>query len=887
MRSRSGTSTASTRRSRLRAHTSFAALVSALLLIVLVGSAHSASIISVTTTAQDGSGGCSLGEAIVAANTDSNSHAPECVAGSGADTIVMLPPGGTFTMGAPVDDTANYVGATATPMVTSSITIEALGARIQHGGSLVPYRAFAVGESGDLTIREAHIRGFEVWGGDGRLGGGGGLGAGGGIFVHGGALTVERSTFEQNGALGGDGGNLPEAGATAGGGGGGLGGNGGVSESTGNPSLPRHGGGGGGSRADGGNGGLSVGGFGGGRLGTGRLPCGGAGGEQQIVGGAGEGGTCRGGGGGGGTAADTAFDLAAEGGDGHYGGGGGGGGCCAGDGGNGGAIGGGGGASGITLSDEGGGGDGGNGGFGAGGGAGPDEPLSIGGPGQGGTFGGDAGNIHGGGGAGLGGAIFGHEATITVTNSTFVGNYALRGRSGGSGANDGRGAGGAIFLVAGSLTIVHSTISGNGTGENNAAGEGLGGGGVVVYKPTTGASTSLTLRNTIIAGNGPNHECYVRNSPSVAGSGNLIVAGTAPSVSGQTHGPCPGIEQNTDPGLAALALSFPSRTPTMAIVSGPAVDTADSAHALQIDQRGVLRPVGSEDIGAYEAVDPPPVTTIALSPATPNGSNGWYRGAAVGVTITALDNGTVAQTRCSLDQAPAPTAFAGLPDAACALTSVGSDGHHTIYAASSDANGNVEHPLVTSSLKVDRTNPILSPSLSTPATIGQAGVTALPNATDATSGVASSSCGAVDTSTAGPKTVTCTATDNAGNTASADLTYVVEYKILGFFEPVPGSRWKVGSTVPIKVALGDSADQRIADVVGLELASAPCRVKFSASGAQTKAASCMKYDVDKDQFVFTWKLGKNGTGAATINVTVSYPGTSFTSESTMQITITR
>jgi hypothetical protein len=165
-------------------------------------------------------------------------------------------------------------------------------------------------------------------------------------------------------------------------------------------------------------------------------------------------------------------------------------------------------------------------------------------------------------------------------------------------------------------------------------------------------------------------------------------------------------------------------------------------------------------------------------------------------------------------------------------------------------------------------------------------VTGLPNATDATSGVASSSCGDVDTSTPGPKTVTCTATDIAGNTASAVLSYVVEYKILGFFSPVPGSKWKVGQTVPVKVALGDASGARISDSAGQALATA-CRVKFSASGAQTKSPQCMKYDVEKDQFVYAWRLGMNGTGSATIRVTISYPDTSFTTEKTLQIRITR
>ena len=71
-----------------------------------------------------------------------------------------------------------------------------------------------------------------------------------------------------------------------------------------------------------------------------------------------------------------------------------------------------------------------------------------------------------------------------------------------------------------------------------------------------------------------------------------------------------------DPLLRTLELNEPRRTPTMEIpLTSPAVDAADQVTALSEDQRGVLRPVGFADIGAYEAADEAPATTITLSPA--------------------------------------------------------------------------------------------------------------------------------------------------------------------------------------------------------------------------------------------------------------------------------
>ena len=79
-----------------------------------------------------------------------------------------------------------------------------------------------------------------------------------------------------------------------------------------------------------------------------------------------------------------------------------------------------------------------------------------------------------------------------VLNSTFAGNYALRGHFGGGGSHDGRASGGAIFLVAGSLSVNNSTFSSNTT---DGVG-GLGGGAIAVYQGALdlGAPRSSTWR---------------------------------------------------------------------------------------------------------------------------------------------------------------------------------------------------------------------------------------------------------------------------------------------------------------------------------------------------------------------------------------------------------
>ena len=605
--------------------------------------------------------------------------------------------------------------------------------------------------------------------------------------------------------------------------------------------------------------------------------CGGQGGWSDIGFGGDNGfeGECRGGGGGGGEAYRpvVGFSGAGNGGDGAYGAGGGGGAYDNGDGGDGGFGGAGGGSPIFPLpDDEFTGGSGGDGGFGAGGGSGPGGAF-FGGPGEGGTFAGDPDKDHGGGGAGLGGAIFGHESDITVVNSTFTGNDAFRGNSGGGDAQPGQDGGGAIFTVAGSLKVVHSTVAGNDHG------------GIGVYRPTTGEATAFELRNTIVAGNGVGRTCFYRNAVSATGSGNLIVDGDAAGFS-----PCPGIEQTDDPQLQPLQISAPGWTPTLAIpLTSPAVDNADPAFAEPIDQRTSLRPYGvGYDIGAYEAGNRPPATGITLDPESPNGSNGWYTTPSVEVTVNASDpDGTVAETRCALDPATAPAAFADLP-ARCAVSSVTGQGAHDVWAGSVDNLGTAGSPLAHAAVKIDSVPPTLSPALSDPQpTLGQAGVTATAGASDLApgSGIASASCGTINTSTPGDHTVTCTATDRAGHTRNATIHYLVAYRMLGYFSPAPSSKWRVGTTVPVKIALAGAGGTRITDAAAAPLATG-CRVGFSVTGAQTLAQQCMKYDPATDQFIFNWKLASSGTGAATIKVTITYPGTTSTSEKTEPVTIT-
>jgi len=579
---------------------------------VIIGAGNAiGAVIPVTTVDQKISsfGGCSLQEAMFSANFDNNvaiagysgstpiEVTTQCVPGNG-DDIIVLPAGALLQMNKIVDDAINPTGPTATPFVTSNITILGYGATLERIGTR-NFRLFAVASTGSLTIRKAYVRGFRAKGGDAYYygGGGGGLGAGGAIFNMG-VLIVDASTFEANAAVGGTG----SPGLS--GGGGGIGGNGGpICDEVKLLSLDTRGGTGGGGARGSGAPCLGVsGGGGGGTLHDGYffLPgfdCGGGGGQANDSGDAGR---CPGGGGGGG-ADDGVLFIGYDGGSGHYGGGGGGGGLYGGGNGGRGGFGGGGGGSGVALLS---GLDGGNGGFGGGGGAGNSGGITDGDPGNGGFFAGSGSSTGGGGGAGLGGAIFNDGGTVDIRNSTFAANGANGGFS--QVTQDGSGGGGAIFSVNGHLTVLNSTIRGNtanfGGGIVVAQVSGAGSGGIFGDDSEL-PPTSFVLENTIIAGNGQTECAITGSSIGVAFAGNLIQYNVADGSNFHRHTfvGCGGAVTSADPQLGPLQYDQ-GVTPTMAIAStSPARNAADATTSLSVDQRKQPRPAnGGYDIGAFE-----------------------------------------------------------------------------------------------------------------------------------------------------------------------------------------------------------------------------------------------------------------------------------------------
>lgn len=142
------------------------------------------------------------------------------------------------------------------------------------------------------------------------------------------------------------------------------------------------------------------------------------------------------------------------------------------------------------------------------------------------------------------------------------------------------------------------------------------------------------------------------------------------------------------------------------------------------------------------------------------------------------------------------------------------DGITSITGVATDKAGN-SASIDFGPIKIDKTPPVLFIGVSPNPVVLNGSAELLQNAVDDLSGIRPGPCMNIDTSTVGIKSVTCWASDNAGNTTSTTVSYQVIYDFEGFFSPVIDcinnfcegfdlSLIKPGSTVPLKFQLKDA-----------------------------------------------------------------------------------
>ena len=273
-----------------------------------------------------------------------------------------------------------------------------------------------------------------------------------------------------------------------------------------------------------------------------------------------------------------------------------------------------------------------------------------------------------------------------------------------------------------------------------------------------------------------------------------------------------------------------------------------------------------------------PTTTISLSPALPNGDNGWYT-VPVGVAVSADDDSGsgISETRCVLDPPTPPSLFGDLP-AGCDYLTVAPTSRATGTTRPSrrprtmPATKKCLPPRASRSIEPLRPSRApLRPRRSCPARPGRL-VTA--TVSDAGSRPVSTSVSAsASTTTGGAHTVDLTGRDNAGNTVTASCPYVVGgYTFAGFASPLPKSTIKAGSTLPLKFQLLNASGQPIGDTEAQSLIAPSCKISITLSKPAGPVSGCPKYDPTSKQFQLNLKTTDAMKGDNGVSLTVMVGG---------------
>jgi len=268
-----------------------------------------------------------------------------------------------------------------------------------------------------------------------------------------------------------------------------------------------------------------------------------------------------------------------------------------------------------------------------------------------------------------------------------------------------------------------------------------------------------------------------------------------------------------------------------------------------------------------------PVITLAPAPSDQVAATGWYNRASSGadgveVEVSASDPSGVTNVTCT----DGSTTVLNTSTGSGSLVLHG--GKHSVACTAQDARGNVgagpgstTMPLA---LDVDETPPTIAPAVSPNPVLLHGTATVAANASDSQPGsgldASSVACGSLDTTSIGTRTVTCTASDVAGNSAQATVSYVVQYRFLGFRVPAANSAWKAGSAITVKFGLGDVDGVAISDPEALTIG---CRATVMLldrpdplAGAIVAGPVCATYDAKANSFVAKLVTPKTLSAAA-------------------------
>jgi hypothetical protein len=392
---------------------------------------------------------------------------------------------------------------------------------------------------------------------------------------------------------------------------------------------------------------------------------------------------------------------------------------------------------------------------------------------------------------------------------------------------------------------------------------------------------------------------------------------TAPvvAVTGVTHGAS--YEFGTVPAAGCSVQDAedgtPSVSPTLSTISGALAAYGlgtQTATCSYTDSGGLTTTVEA----TYEIVDTT-APTIAFVNRTPANGNGWNNGdvtvnwscsdnvGVVSATISQTVSGEAAnqsatgtctdlvgltssntQTGINIDKTAPAIAFVGPSTApwynadvtanwSCTDSlsgpesnpvSAGTTGEGIAQSATGtciDLAGNSSSD--SQSFKVDKTAPVVTVTgVANGATYTLGSVPAAGCSTsDALSGVATNATLSISGGPVGSVTATCSgATDVAGNSGSASVTYNVIYNWSGFFQPIDNNGVfnvaNAGRTIPVKFSLGGDQGLAILATGYPKITSVACPASAPLDTVEelsTATVSGLRYDALANQYIYNWK----------------------------------
>ena len=165
----------------------------------------------------------------------------------------------------------------------------------------------------------------------------------------------------------------------------------------------------------------------------------------------------------------------------------------------------------------------------------------------------------------------------------------------------------------------------------------------------------------------------------------------------------------------------------------------------------------------------------------------------------------------------------------------------------------------------DATQPNLAPSIAPSVVALNGSATATPHATDPFpgSGIDTSSCDPVDTSSVGVHSVDCTATDNAGNSRTVSASYTVGYVVSDLSAPVDSGALNVansGQAIPLKFRVTDGVGAPVTDVtsIGITATSLACDLDLTADQIEEYSAGAVGLqNLGDGYYQYNWKTPKS------------------------------